>query len=85
MPWELGEYRNVYARAMLGATGPDGDGKYTLKSAMCEAINAPLYGGHNSGGMPSLVRRVLAELQSARMFELTDILRRLGEGLGTEL
>jgi hypothetical protein len=49
MPWNLTEYRNVYARAMLEATGPDGNGKYTLKSAMYEAINASLYGGHNSG------------------------------------
>ncbi|KAF1914203.1 kinase-like domain-containing protein, partial [Ampelomyces quisqualis] len=51
MPWELNEYRNVYARAMLEATGPDGDGKYTIKSALYEAINAGLYGGHSGGSV----------------------------------
>ncbi|KAH7086458.1 hypothetical protein FB567DRAFT_406039, partial [Paraphoma chrysanthemicola] len=45
MPWELDEYRNVYAHAMLEATGSEGDGKYTIKSAIYEAINAALYGG----------------------------------------
>jgi hypothetical protein len=79
MPWELAEYRNVYARAMLDATGPEGDGKYTIKSAMYEAVNAALYGSHNGGSVPYLVRRVMAELQTARMFELMEILKRLGE------
>jgi hypothetical protein len=79
MPWELDEYRNVYTRAMLDATGSDGDEQYTLKLAMYEAVDAALYSGHNGGSVPNLVQRILAELQSARMFDLTDILRWLWE------
>jgi hypothetical protein len=80
MPWELDEYRNVYARAMLEATGPTGDGKYTIKSAVYEAVNSALYGGHNGGSIPNLVRRVIKELTTTRKFDDADILTALGEG-----
>jgi hypothetical protein len=78
MPWELNEYRNVYARAMLEATGPDGDGRYTIKSAIYEAVNAALYGGHYGGGVPQVVRRVKAELPGTRLMDDADILGHLG-------
>ncbi|KAH7390993.1 hypothetical protein DE146DRAFT_663227 [Phaeosphaeria sp. MPI-PUGE-AT-0046c] len=80
MPWELAEYRNVYARAMLEATGPDGDGKYTIKSAVSEAANAALYGGHNVGSVGHLVRRIITSLSTTRMFDDKDILGQLGQG-----
>ncbi|KAF2033131.1 hypothetical protein EK21DRAFT_86564 [Setomelanomma holmii] len=78
MSWELDEYRNMYARAMIEATGPDGDGKYTIKSAIYEALNAALYGGHNGGSVPDLVNRVLMNMTSTRMLEQADVLDVLG-------
>ncbi|EAT78369.2 hypothetical protein SNOG_14132 [Parastagonospora nodorum SN15] len=48
MPWELTEYRGVYARAMLAASP---DGKFTAKSAVYEACNATLYGGTLGGSV----------------------------------
>jgi hypothetical protein len=77
MPWELTEYRGVYARAML-ASSPDG--KFTAKSAVYEACNAALYGGTRGGSVGGFVRKVLGELEGTRKLEDVDVLRRLGEG-----
>lgn len=79
MPWELAEYRSVYARAMLEATGPDGDGKNTINSAIYEAVNAALYGGHNGGSVGNLVHRLIKALATTRMFDDKDVLSRLGQ------
>jgi hypothetical protein len=84
MPWELDEYRNVYARAMLEATGSEGDGKFTLKSAIYEAANAALYGGHSGGSVPNFVHLVLKELKATRKFDDLDILTALGRGDWTQ-
>jgi hypothetical protein len=62
------------------ATGPEGDGQYTIKSALHEAVDAALYGGHNGGSVPNLVRRVLKKLSNTRMLDDLDVLTALGEG-----
>jgi hypothetical protein len=80
MPWELYEYRNVYARAMLEDTGLEGDGKYTIKSAIYQAVDHALYGGHNGGSIPSIVRKMLKELTTTRKLDDADVLTALGEG-----
>ncbi|KAF2820315.1 hypothetical protein CC86DRAFT_412190 [Ophiobolus disseminans] len=81
MPWELEEYSNVYARAMLEATGSEGDGKYTINSAIYAAVDAALYGGHNGGGsVPSLVCRMLKEMKTTRKFDDADMLTEFGKG-----
>lgn len=80
LPWDLTEYRNIYAYAMLKATGPSGDGKYTINSAIYEAANAALYGGHNGGGVGNFVRRMLKSLATTRMFDDMDVLSALGQG-----
>jgi hypothetical protein len=80
MPWELEEYRKVYAGAMLEATGPHGDGRFTVKSAFYEAVHAALYGGHFGGGVPNVVCKLLKQLKTTRMFQDLDILSRLAEG-----
>ncbi|KAF2868783.1 hypothetical protein BDV95DRAFT_467279, partial [Massariosphaeria phaeospora] len=51
LPWDLDIYRQVYAEAMIEATGPEGDGKYTLKSAMYAGVHAALYGSSHSGSI----------------------------------
>jgi hypothetical protein len=44
MPWENDEYRQIYANARLKETGPTGDGMYTVKSHIYEAVHAAMYG-----------------------------------------
>jgi hypothetical protein len=74
MPWELNEYRSVYARAMLEATGTKGDGKYTVKSHIYEAANAAVYGGHNGGSVPAVVHKMKSEMPGTRQLEDMDVL-----------
>jgi hypothetical protein len=80
MPWELIEYRSVYARAMLEATGPKGDGKYTVKSHIYQAVDAALHGGHYGGGVPTVVCRMKSEMPGTRILDDMDILTQLGSG-----
>jgi hypothetical protein len=80
MPWELEEYRKIYAGAMLQATGPHGDGRFTIKSALYEAVHAALYGGQFGGSVPNVVCRILKHLKTTRMFQDLDILNRLADG-----
>jgi hypothetical protein len=80
MPWELNEYRSVYARAMLEATGTKGDGKYTVKSHIYEAVNAAVYGGHNGGSVPAVVHKMKSEMPGTRQLEDMDVLVHLGSG-----
>jgi hypothetical protein len=56
-PWSLESYRNIYAKAMLQATGKDGDGRYTTKSALYQAAYAALYGSPAGGSISHFVRR----------------------------
>jgi len=77
MPWELGEYTRVYARAMLGYSA---DGRFTAKSAVYEACNAALYGGSLGGSVGGFVRKVLGEMEGTRRLGDGDVLRHLGEG-----
>lgn len=80
MPWELDEYRRIYATAMLEATGPHGDWKYTLKSPIYQAVHAALYGSSNGGSVKDVVSRILKELPSTRRFVENILLEHIAEG-----
>jgi hypothetical protein len=80
MPWELDEYRRIYSDAMLEATGPDDDGRFTSKSPLYEAVHAALYGGTKGGSVRDVVHRILKNLPCARRFLEGNLLELLGEG-----
>jgi hypothetical protein len=79
MPWELQAYSDIYAEAMLKETGPKGDGVYTAKSHIYEAVNAALYGGPEGGSIQDLCKRGWQDLPCARRFYETLFFERLGD------
>jgi hypothetical protein len=79
MNWENDEYRQIYAKAMLKETGPNGDGMYTVKSHMYEAVHDALYGSSIGGCIQDLCQKILRELPCARRFNETDFFQVLGD------
>jgi hypothetical protein len=79
MPWENEEYRQIYASAMLKETGSNGDGMYTAKSHMYEAVHAALYGSCLGGTIEDVCQRIWRELPCARRFHEFEFFQVLGD------
>jgi hypothetical protein len=82
MPWELDEYRNIYATAVVEATGAEGDGKYALKSHIYEAVHAALYRGSNGGRVNDICTKLLRKMSCTQLLGELDVLLHLGQGWG---
>ena len=78
-PLSLQMYREIYADAMVKATGVDGDGKYTSKSAMYQAAHAALFGSSEGGDIRDFVRKLLHEVPGLHHTDLDLYLTWLGE------
>ncbi|KAI4604882.1 hypothetical protein J4E83_010930 [Alternaria metachromatica] len=78
-PLSLQMYREIYADAMIKATGVDGDGKYTSKSAMYQAAHAALFGSSEGGDLRDFVRKLLHEVPGLHHTDLDLYLTWLGE------
>tara|TARA_R110002003_G_scaffold112_6_gene9584 strand:+ start:677 stop:2863 length:2187 start_codon:yes stop_codon:yes gene_type:complete len=78
-PWSLESYRNIYAKAMLQATGKDGDGRYTTKSALYQAAYAALYGSPAGGSISHFVRQVLRDMPGLHRLDQDQFLDWLAE------
>jgi len=78
-PLSLQMYRAIYADAMIKATGVDGDGKYTSKSAMYQAAHAALFGSSEGGDIRDFVRKLLHEVPGLHHTDLDLYLTWLGE------
>ncbi|KAI4916118.1 hypothetical protein J4E90_004564 [Alternaria incomplexa] len=78
-PSSLQMYREIYADAMIKATGADGDGKYTSKSAMYQAAYAALFGSSEGGDIGDFVRKLLHEVPGLHHTDLDLYLTWLGE------
>jgi hypothetical protein len=78
-PLSLQAYREIYADAMIKATGSDGDGRYTYKSAMYQAAYAALFGSHVGGNVGDFVRKLLHEVPGLHHTDLELYLTWLGE------
>jgi hypothetical protein len=64
---------------MITATGADGDGRYTYKSAMYQAAYAALFGSHVGGNVGGFVRKLLHEIPGLHHTDLELYLTWLGE------
>ncbi|KAL1795346.1 hypothetical protein ACET3X_007162 [Alternaria dauci] len=78
-PLSLQMYREIYADAMIKATGADGDGVYTSKSAMYQAAYAALFGGQRGGNVSDFVRKMLRQVPGVRHTDLEMFLTWMGE------
>jgi hypothetical protein len=72
-------YRAIYAKAMLAATGLEGDGKYTSKSAMYQAAYATLCGSPVGGSIRNFVWQVLRETSGLYRVDQNEFLDWLGD------
>jgi hypothetical protein len=81
-PLLLHAYRKIYADAMIEATGADGDGRYTFKSAMYQAAHAALFGSSLGGDISGFVRQLLHEIPGLHHTDLELYLTWLGEHWG---
>ncbi|KAI4610479.1 hypothetical protein J4E80_008243 [Alternaria sp. BMP 0032] len=78
-PLSLQMYREIYADAMIEATGVGGDGIYTSKSAMYQAAHAALFGSSEGGDIRDFVRKLLHEVPGLHHTDLDLYLTWLGE------
>ncbi|KAI4689147.1 hypothetical protein J4E81_007864 [Alternaria sp. BMP 2799] len=78
-PLSLQMYREIYADAMIEATGADGDGEYTSKSAIYQAAHAALFGSSEGGDICDFVRKLLHEVPGLHHTDLDLYLTWLGE------
>ncbi|KAF2115142.1 hypothetical protein BDV96DRAFT_576545 [Lophiotrema nucula] len=62
MPWKLEEYRETFAGAMIEATGQDGDGKFSMKSAMYQSIHAALFGDSSGSDPHDVLKKLLQQV-----------------------
>ena len=82
-PYSLDSYRDIYAAAMIQATGVQGDGKYTSKSAMYQAAYAAFYGSPAGGSIRHFVRSVLRTVPALCRVDIDEYLDWLGENWAT--
>lgn len=59
--WSLETYHDIYSKAMIAATGTEGDGKYTAKSALYQAAHGALYEGPSGGSIRHFARYVFRQ------------------------
>lgn len=65
-------YRNVYAKAMLTATGAGGDGMCTAESAIYQAAYAAIRGGSAGGDKHGFVRLIVQDILELPDFDQVD-------------
>lgn len=72
----------------MKATGPDGDGKYTLKSGLYQAGHAALYGIASGGSCCDFLKKVLVQVPLLAGVDIDEFLDWVREdragGLGME-
>jgi hypothetical protein len=73
-------YRKIYADAMIEATGPEGDGKYTEKSAMYQAAFMSLYTGYGGGTVFDFVKKLLRSIECLSCVDVDEFRSRMGDG-----
>jgi hypothetical protein len=78
-PWVLDSYRKIYADAMIEATGPAGDGKYTEKSAMYQAAFMSLYTSHG-GTVFDFVKKLLMSVECLSCVDVDEFRSWMGDG-----
>ena len=76
-PWCLGEYRRIYAEAMLAATD---DGVYTAKSDLYQAAHGALYGSSLGGSCNNFLEKVLLRVPFLAGTDIGEFLDWVGEG-----
>jgi aminoglycoside phosphotransferase (APT) family kinase protein len=77
--WSLEMYRNIYSEAMIAATGTEGDGKYTAKSALYQAAHGALYEGSSGGSIRHFARYVLRQTPGLHGIQDDEFLDWLGD------
>ena len=78
-PLSLQMYREIYADALIEATGVGGDGIYTSKSAMYQAAHAALFGSSEGGDIRDFVQKLLHKVPGLHHTDLDLYLTWLGE------
>ncbi|KAF1954643.1 hypothetical protein CC80DRAFT_123487 [Byssothecium circinans] len=75
---DLVKYRKIYTEAMLEATGPEGDGKYTAKSALFQAIHGSQFGHQFLGCEEDAVGKVLGQCEGLGEVTADEVCMLLG-------